>query len=219
LGWFDWDLIAKHSDLLRFYSLLIAGRRRHAALRRARFFVGETNDRGLPDLAWHGCALHRPGFDDPASGVRAFRLGGEGDGTDLHAMPNMEDEPLDFEIPALDGGRWHLSVDTALASPRDIADRAPRLRCRARPTWCSRTARSCCSRGTCDRCRRKPPSPVLIPRGDCVVVANLAPRRRRVSVPPWPRSVLHASQVGVTLSADAVELPGESARSPRRRVV
>ena len=68
---------------------------------------------------------------------------------------------------------------------------------------------------------------VLITRGDCVVVANLASRRRRVSVPPWPRSVLLASQVGVTLSADAVELPGESAafvcydhsRSPVRRVV
>jgi hypothetical protein len=52
---------------------------------------------------------------------------------------------------------------------------------------------------------------VLITRGSCVVVANLTGRRQRVSMPPWPRTILFASEDGLTVNADAVELPGESA--------
>lgn len=48
-------------------------------------------------------------------------------------------------------------------------------------------------------------------RSDFLVLANLAAERRRIAVPPWPRGVLIASRLGVTLNADAVELPGECA--------
>jgi maltooligosyltrehalose trehalohydrolase len=52
---------------------------------------------------------------------------------------------------------------------------------------------------------------LTILRGDCAVVANLAEQRRLVAVPPWPRDVLLATQGGVTLRPDGVELPGEAA--------
>ncbi|WP_157437064.1 hypothetical protein [Actinoplanes subtropicus] len=52
--------------------------------------------------------------------------------------------------------------------------------------------------------------PELCP-DDFLVIANLAAGRRRIAVPPWPRGVLIASRLGVTLNADAVELPGECA--------
>jgi hypothetical protein len=52
---------------------------------------------------------------------------------------------------------------------------------------------------------------VTLRRGDFLVIANLAAERRRITVPPWPRGVLIASRLGVTLNADAVELPGECA--------
>jgi maltooligosyltrehalose trehalohydrolase len=48
-------------------------------------------------------------------------------------------------------------------------------------------------------------------RGRCLVVANLAPGRRRVRVPGRPRTVLLATEPGVTVSTDAVELPAETA--------
>lgn len=52
---------------------------------------------------------------------------------------------------------------------------------------------------------------VTLRRDNLMVVANLAPTRRRISVPPWPRDVLIASRLGVTLNADSVELPAECA--------
>ncbi|MGH3614562.1 MAG: glycogen debranching protein GlgX [Pseudonocardia sp.] len=121
LSWFDWDRARGETELHRFFANLIRHRRAHAELHRQRYFTGLTNARGLPDIAWHGCRLGCPGFDDPGSGVLAFTLGGDDDGTDLHAMLNMEGEPLEFDIPELVGRRWLRCVDTALPSPRDIA--------------------------------------------------------------------------------------------------
>jgi len=122
LNWFDWRLVGANAGLLRFFSRLIGNRRRHAELHRARFFTGEVNERGLADISWHGCNLHEPGFDDPTTGVLAFTLGGADEGTDLHAMLNMEDTALDFELPSIEGRRWYRSVDTALEAPDDITD-------------------------------------------------------------------------------------------------
>jgi isoamylase len=122
LTWFDWQLTATNAGLGRFYSRLIAKRRDHAELHRARYFTGEVNDRGLADMSWHGCELGKPGFNDPNSGVLAFTLGSSGDGADLHVMMNMEDHPLEFEIPPVAGRRWYRSVDTALAAPHDITE-------------------------------------------------------------------------------------------------
>ena len=52
----------------------------------------ETNRRGLKDVEWHGCRLHAPGWLDPTSRVLAFTIGDiPGDGSDIHAMLNMDD--------------------------------------------------------------------------------------------------------------------------------
>jgi maltooligosyltrehalose trehalohydrolase len=52
---------------------------------------------------------------------------------------------------------------------------------------------------------------LTVRRGGCVVVANLAGRRQRISIPGRSGTVLLATEAGVTLSPDAVEMPGESA--------
>ncbi|GAA1795264.1 malto-oligosyltrehalose trehalohydrolase [Planosporangium flavigriseum] len=52
---------------------------------------------------------------------------------------------------------------------------------------------------------------VTVQRGSCVVVANLAGDRQRISLPGRAATVLLATEAGVTLSSSAVELPGESA--------
>ena len=49
-------------------------------------------------------------------------LAGFGRDPDLHVMFNMFWDSLDFELPVVPGRRWCVAVDTARASPHDIAD-------------------------------------------------------------------------------------------------
>jgi glycogen operon protein len=123
LSWFDWDLVERHADVLRFFRGMIALRRANPTLHRRSYATGARNGRGLLDLSWHGCTLDRPGWDDPSGRAIAFTLGAAGEAdADLHVICNMAEEDLTFELPALDGRRWWRVVDTALPSPDDIAD-------------------------------------------------------------------------------------------------
>lgn len=122
LNWFDWTLPEKHAPLLRFWQKIIAFRKRHPAIHRTRFFTGEVNERGLPDVGWHGCKLNSPGWDDPQTRTLAFTLGGFEGEADVHVMLNMHWGPLPFELPPAGDRQWFRSADTSLASPLDIAD-------------------------------------------------------------------------------------------------
>jgi glycogen operon protein len=121
-SWFDWTLVDKHADLLRFWQRMIEFRRNHAALRQRQFFTGAVNERGLADVTWHGTKLGSPGWDDPEARTLAMTLGGFDGAPDIHVMMNMYWEALDFELPVIPGRRWLRAVDTALAPPLDIAD-------------------------------------------------------------------------------------------------
>jgi glycogen operon protein len=130
LTWFDWGLAERHADLVRFTGELIAFRRRHPNLRRVSWFGGRVNERGLGEVSWHGCRLWSPGWDDPTSHVLAFTLAGfpgddpddgQAHDVDIHAMLNMDWQDLDFDIPPLAGREWVRVIDTAAASPGDIA--------------------------------------------------------------------------------------------------
>jgi isoamylase len=120
IGWFDWQLVDKNADMLRFFREMIAFRKRHAVVRRRGFFNGTVNERGLADIAWHGTRLDAPGWDDPNGRVLAFTLGAPGDRSDLHVILNMFWLGLDFELPPLEGRRWFKAIDTAAPSPGDI---------------------------------------------------------------------------------------------------
>ena len=103
--------------------MLIAARSQFHAKRDGRpaeFFKGEVNERGLPDIAWHGTQLDKPGWNDPNARCLAFTLGGFVGEPDLHAVLNMYWDGLDFEVPILPGRRWYRIVDTARPSPDDI---------------------------------------------------------------------------------------------------
>ena len=54
---------------------MIDFRKRHPAIHRSRFFDGKVNERGLPDVSWHGCQLLRPGWDDPERPRPGIHLG------------------------------------------------------------------------------------------------------------------------------------------------
>jgi glycogen operon protein len=122
ISWFDWRLTEKNHSLLRFWKLLIAARDHFRAGRAGRFFKGEVNERGLPDIAWHGTQLNKAGWNDPNARCLAYTLGGFEGEPDLHAVFNMYWEPLDFEVPNVTGRRWYRVVDTAQPTPDDFVE-------------------------------------------------------------------------------------------------
>jgi glycogen operon protein len=118
-SWFDWTLVRKHADLHRFVKLLIARR----VLRDAKHEHRRVSlDRLIreADKAWHGVKLYQPDWSDHshtlALTARVRELG-----LMFHLILNAYWEPLEFELPSLEGvGRWSQWIDTALDSPEDI---------------------------------------------------------------------------------------------------
>jgi isoamylase len=122
ISWVDWDRMAANEPLRRFWKLLIEFRKRHRSLRRASFFDGSRNERGLVDVEWHGCLLGAPGWFDPWSRVLSFTLAGFDGEDDVHVILNMDDQELDFELPQVEGRAWRRAFDTSLAAPDDAAE-------------------------------------------------------------------------------------------------
>lgn len=128
ISWFDWKLVEKNADFLRFVRCLIRFRLSQPVLRRRRFLSGQPSHPGaLPDVAWfdsmgveknwnsHGDALiclfgaqpgdARPG--EPAHHVMLF----------ANPAPNA----VVFQVPALcQPLTWHTAIDTAADGPGDI---------------------------------------------------------------------------------------------------
>jgi len=121
-SWFDWTMTESNQDMLRFFRQMIAFRKTHPALTQPYFYRGEINERGLPDITWHGTRPNSPGFDDPEARALACTIAGFGGREDLHVMMNMFWKPLDFEVPFQFGRAWRRAIDTFAASPHDIVD-------------------------------------------------------------------------------------------------
>jgi isoamylase len=121
-SWFDWTMTDAKQEMLRFVQRMIAFRKAHPALARRHFYSGETNERGLADITWHGTTLGRPGFGDPHGRALACTIAGFCGAPDLHIMMNMFWEPLDFDVPVDPRRDWHVVIDTWARSPHDIAD-------------------------------------------------------------------------------------------------
>ncbi len=123
VGWFDWALLEKHPNMLRFVSGMIAFRKRHPCLMRDRFLTGkETADRNIPDVVWHGAKLNHPQWQDGDSRVLGFTLAAIAPGEeDVHVMMNMSPEAILVELPKIDRRGWFLAVDTAVTSSAGVS--------------------------------------------------------------------------------------------------
>lgn len=125
LSWFDWNLVEKNRDMLRFVKELIALRRRHPNLNRREFLSGEqVSGRGLPDIAWHGYRLDEPLWSDYSAQYLAYTLAGLSDGEeDLHVVLNMSERNVAASLPEIPGRSWHLALDTSRTGQDDILPR------------------------------------------------------------------------------------------------
>ena len=121
ISWFDWKLVEKNAHIFRFWKWMIDFRKRHPAVHRSRYFSGETNLRGLPDITWHGTRLGQPDWS-PESRVLSFTLAGSDKESDIHIIMNMYWEPIQFELPKIENSVLYRVVDTALDAPHDILE-------------------------------------------------------------------------------------------------
>jgi isoamylase len=127
-SWFDWTLVARHGDLLRFVTLVNAQRvTRDDGYEQRRVTLREVLREA--DVTWHGVRLHEPDWRPSSHSVAATasdpRLG-----KIFHVIVNAYWEPLSFELPTDVRGAarvWRRWIDTSLESPEDIVEweRAP----------------------------------------------------------------------------------------------
>jgi glycogen operon protein len=124
VSWFDWTLVARNADFLRYVRELIRLRRRHRSLRRTRFLTGRpgSGEDGLPDVAWQGEGGALPDWSGPSARYLAFTLAGrDPEEPPLHVIFNMGAEPRAAPLPKLEDASWFRAVDTSLPAPSDIA--------------------------------------------------------------------------------------------------
>jgi isoamylase len=131
LSWFDWSLIEKHADVLRFMSLL-ADRRRLRDVTHEHKRISLTDFLRQAVKAWHGVKLNQPDWQDNSHSV-AFRGELREEGLVFYLILNAHWQPLEFELPALEHQQWRRWIDTALDSPADIVswDEAPEVSAKA----------------------------------------------------------------------------------------
>jgi isoamylase len=121
LAWFDWSLVKKHGDVLRFVELLIDRRlQRDVSMEQKRWSLNDLI-RDAPH-AWHGVKLFQPDWSDSSHSL-AFSSELKNERLAFFMIFNSYWEPLEFELPASSGtagGPWRRWIDTYLDSPNDI---------------------------------------------------------------------------------------------------
>jgi isoamylase len=129
ISWFDWTLLTRHADVLRFLQLLNARRLlRDAEHERQRVSLNTMIHQAIK--AWHGVKLYQPDWGDDS---HSLALGAElrSEGLLFHFILNAYWQALEFELPKPEGGRlWRRWIDTALDSPDDIVpwESAPQVK-------------------------------------------------------------------------------------------
>jgi isoamylase len=120
--WFDWTLLTRRADLLRFVSMINAQRTmRGVAHEQERWSLSQILHKS--DIAWHGVRLNNPDWESSSHSI-AFMARPPEEGTLVHVMINAYWEPLSFELPPVDdsGHPWRRWIDTFLDSPEDVVD-------------------------------------------------------------------------------------------------
>ncbi len=121
ISWVDWRMAESNAGLLRFFQLMIAFRKRCGLLRRDSFQLNGEN--GF-HITWHGTKRVKPdwGYESRTLAMQLTQLHIGGSREDIHFIANAYSGNLDFELPQIGEREWFRLVDTALASPLDIAE-------------------------------------------------------------------------------------------------
>ncbi len=136
ISWFDWSLVDRHQDLLRFVSGVIHFIQSLELLQHETLLdvvpvhPPKPFSAHRPYVVWHGVKLNQPDWGYHSHSL-AFSLYHPDAKEHLHIILNAYWEPLKFELPNLKRGiAWHRIVDTSLPAPDDFQppDQAPRVK-------------------------------------------------------------------------------------------
>jgi isoamylase len=120
LSWLDWSFPPAARAMLRFTRELIALRKRHPSLRRARFLNGHSEDQPA-EIHWYGETLAAPDWQDAAARVLRFTLAGVAPREPaLHVMINMAPTLRNLPLPDPAARNWRRIVDTTFDAPDDV---------------------------------------------------------------------------------------------------
>jgi isoamylase len=121
VSWLDWGMAETNAGMLRFFQLMIAFRKRCALLRRDSF---ELHGEGGFHITWHGTKRMQPDWSEASRTVamQLTQLHENGSRDDLHFIANAYSGELEFDLPQIGEREWFRFADTALSSPRDIAE-------------------------------------------------------------------------------------------------
>jgi isoamylase len=123
ISWFDWTQVAKHADVHRFATMLIARRLFRDCDQAGQCpslneFLRDANK------SWHGVRLGQPDWSNFSHSL-ALNAEAPDKSLTLHVILNAYWEPLEFELPqpgSDEGSSWRRWIDTSLESPHDISD-------------------------------------------------------------------------------------------------
>jgi isoamylase len=121
VSWVNWNLATENADLVRFFQLMIAFRKRSPMLRRDTF----TLDGGTGfHVTWHGSKRMAADWSPQSRSIAMQWTQTHSDGSreDLHFIAHAHWEDSNFELPEIGQGKWFRLVDTALPPPQDIAE-------------------------------------------------------------------------------------------------
>jgi isoamylase len=136
ISWVDWRMAETNPELLRFFRLMIAFRKRCQLLRRSNF---QLHGEGGFHVTWHGVKRGKPDWGHesrtvamqltqltPNSTAQVVPSQVAADGTesrdDLYFIANAYSGDLEFELPQIGEREWFRMVDTSQPSPMDIAE-------------------------------------------------------------------------------------------------
>ncbi len=125
ISWFDWSLIKKEQQLLRFVQMLVRFNLSQPFFQENYFWkhLGYfENPNSHTHVTWHGVELGSPDLSFTSHSF-AYTLKNVHYPNQLHIMVNAYQEPLKFELPVLNlmkSQSWYRILDTSLKSPLDI---------------------------------------------------------------------------------------------------
>jgi isoamylase len=123
ISWFDWTLVAKHSDVHRFVRLLNTHRlMRDAGPEQRRLSLNQVLVEARK--AWQGVKLGQPDWGNSSHSL-ALTAKAQSEKLCFHFILNAYWEPLEFELPRVgddEGDSWRRWIDTTLDSPGDIVE-------------------------------------------------------------------------------------------------
>jgi glycogen operon protein len=118
IGWFDWDLVQKNSELLTFARNIICFTQK-LQMFKIEDLLATPEDIDEPHITWHGIELNKPDWSKNSHSL-AFTLYHPVARETVHVMVNAFWDTLKFQIPALKEQKWYKVIDTSVEAPNDF---------------------------------------------------------------------------------------------------